>query len=41
MGFVKYERDLKVIAVKMSRRGMTLAEINAAIDKQISPDSLS
>ncbi|PLW17177.1 hypothetical protein PCASD_18137 [Puccinia coronata f. sp. avenae] len=41
MGFVKYKRDLKVIAVKMSRRGMTLAEINAAIDKQISPDSLS
>ncbi|PLW38949.1 hypothetical protein PCASD_11732 [Puccinia coronata f. sp. avenae] len=32
MGFVKYDRNLKVIAIKMSRRGMTLAEINVTCD---------
>jgi hypothetical protein len=36
MGFVKYDRNLKVIAIKMSRRGMTLAEINVVIEKKIS-----
>jgi hypothetical protein len=41
MVFVKYDRDLKVIAVKMSRRGMSLAEINALIEKDISAHSLS
>ena len=40
MVFVQYNRDLKVIAVKMSRRGMTLEEINATIKKRISHDSL-
>ncbi|PLW24288.1 hypothetical protein PCASD_00168 [Puccinia coronata f. sp. avenae] len=41
MVYVKYDRDLKVIAVKMSRRGMSLAEINAAIEKDILAHSLS
>jgi hypothetical protein len=41
MVFVKYERGLKVIAVKMSRRGMSLAEINANIDKRVLAHSLS
>jgi hypothetical protein len=41
MVYVKYDRDLKVIAVKMSRRGMSLAEINALIEKDISAHSLS
>jgi hypothetical protein len=40
MGFVKYDRNLKVIAVKLSLRGQTLAEINQTIDKKVSHESL-
>ncbi|KAI7960205.1 hypothetical protein MJO29_005273 [Puccinia striiformis f. sp. tritici] len=40
MVFVAYHRDVKVIAVKLSRRGMSLDEINALLDKRISHDSM-
>jgi hypothetical protein len=41
MGLVKYNRDLKVIAVKLSLCGWTLARINRTISKRISKDSLA
>jgi hypothetical protein len=41
MGFVKYNRDLKIIAVKLSLRGWTLARINCTIGKRVSKDSLA
>ncbi|PLW04710.1 hypothetical protein PCASD_25283, partial [Puccinia coronata f. sp. avenae] len=34
MGFVKYNQDLKVITVKLSLRGWTLARINHTLDKR-------
>ncbi|POV95538.1 hypothetical protein PSTT_16194 [Puccinia striiformis] len=41
MVFVKYTRDVSVIAVKLSPRGSPLVEINQTIDLHISHDSLS
>jgi hypothetical protein len=41
MGFVKYNRDLKVIAVKLSLCGWTLARIDHTISQRISKDSLA
>ncbi|KAI7944986.1 hypothetical protein MJO28_000038 [Puccinia striiformis f. sp. tritici] len=41
MVFVKYHREVKVIAVKLSQEGVPLAEINATIGKSISPDSMA
>ena len=41
MVFVKYDQDLKIIAVKMKLRGMTLNEINTSIAKSISHNSLA
>jgi hypothetical protein len=41
MGFVKYNQDLKVIAVKLSLCGWTLARINRTLDKRVSNDSMA
>jgi hypothetical protein len=38
---VKYDRDLKVIAVKLSLRGWALARINGTIGKRVLKDSLA
>jgi hypothetical protein len=41
MGFVKYNQDLKVIAMKLSLRGWTLARINHTLDKRVSNNSMA
>ncbi|KAI7944555.1 hypothetical protein MJO28_010250, partial [Puccinia striiformis f. sp. tritici] len=38
--FRHYWKDVKLIVVKMSRRGLSLNEINDTLDHKVSPDSL-
>ncbi|KAI7965747.1 hypothetical protein MJO29_001495 [Puccinia striiformis f. sp. tritici] len=38
--FRQYSKDVKLIVVKMSRRGLSLNEINDTLDHNVSPDSL-
>jgi hypothetical protein len=41
MGFVEYNQDLKVITVKLSLPGWTLARINRTLDKRVSNNSMA
>ncbi|KAI7939484.1 hypothetical protein MJO29_014220 [Puccinia striiformis f. sp. tritici] len=41
MVFVKYHRETKVIVVKLSLEGKTLAEINSTVGRTVSVDSLA